>query len=128
MNEQLVKAGIPILVLLISTSFKLFIGQNPSWFNFFKSMLEFPLNLIFTAISFVTGFLITKSETNFRVVFYLLSFILIVGIITLIWRKATSHFEEEKYWTAIILTSLNYSISLTVLVISINVLKGIFLI
>lgn len=123
--EILINILLPVLLLMLQFSLKFFIDRKVNAFNFVLSILEFPLSTIFLSLSFFAAFLMTnKSRLEEGFALFLITVIITVFSV-FFWRRAVNHFENEKFLYAFLLGLLNFSISIPLLLYSINILINI---
>lgn len=115
---------LPIILLGVQFSLKLFIDRRVTGFNFVTSILEVPINMFFVSLSLLAAFIIRGSGDiqNVFIIFLIILVILMFGIF--IWRRSLDHFERENFWSAFGLGVLNLILSVPILIWIICFLKN----
>ena len=113
---------LPIALVVFAGTVKLFVNQTASIVDVIMTLLELPTDIAFLSTSFVSGYVIVTTD---KIDTGLLTFIIYVVasiIVVAIWRVARRQFSASKWIRVVLLTVINYSISLVGLVWAINLL------
>jgi K+ transporter len=113
---------LPILLLIFAFLLKLFISREVGWPDFFESLCELPVDVMFLSISFITVSVISvkHDHSSGMLVFIILNIVLIPVI--LIWRSSRKKLDDQKKsW--IIFTSLNLLFTSFIALYSLNQVK-----
>jgi hypothetical protein len=115
---------LPIAVLLLSFLLKLCIDRSVEIPLFVRSIYELPVDIIFLTISFLVAYTIsTNDELKNNGLYYCFIFLIVSIVNVIIWRRAVKLFELEKLSWSIILTSINFAVTIYCLNIAISFLS-----
>lgn len=87
-----------------------------------KAICELPVDMIFLSISFLIAFIISNDENrNDGLLYWIVYLIISIGVV-FVWRRSIKVYEtgQNKSWLALIF--VNLFITITCLIISINLL------
>lgn len=114
--------AMPIIVLLLSFSLKLFIDRTTTVNDAITSSLELPVDIAFVSLSLIIGFTISPHGDPQLGLLWFCSYLIATIFIVVFWKKSiNSYITNGKFF---IFGSLNYVISITGLVLSIKLLLG----
>lgn len=115
---------LPIVVLTLSFLLKLYIDRNVEIPLFVRSIHELPVDIIFLTISFLVAFTISvKDDMKNSGLLYCFIFLIVAIISVIIWRRSVKLFELEKTFQSILLTSINFAVTIYCLNIAISFLS-----
>jgi hypothetical protein len=116
---------LPIAVLLLSFLLKLSIDRTVEIPLFVRSIYELPVDIIFLTISFLVAYTISTSNSlKNNGLFYCFIFLIVSVLNVIIWRRAVKLFEQSKYFWSIVLTAINFSITIYCLNVAISFLSN----
>lgn len=114
--------AMPIIVLLLSFSLKLFIDRTTTVNDAITSSLELPVDIAFLSLSLIIGFTISPNGDSQLGLLWFCTFLIATIFIVVFWKKSiNSYTTGGKFF---IFGSVNYVISITGLVLSIKLLLG----
>jgi hypothetical protein len=115
---------VPISLLGIVFIVKLSLDQTVTLPSFLKSLIGLPVEIAFLTASFFAA-LTLKSQSNQVLGFTCFTiFLFIALLIVLLWRKALHRYEMTHFWWMFFISLINFAISITGLLYSINLLIG----
>lgn len=105
---------LPALLLLIGFLFKMVIGRKWNVPEAVQSVCEFPVDVIFLALSFCVGYTISHLDNQSMGLLYSFVGIVMATVIVQLWRITLTLYENKskykyKYWVLIL--AINLSIS-----------------
>jgi len=94
---------LPSALVILAFACKLFIDQHPTLPILIKSLYELPISIVFLAVSFVTGYVITFPAKVGLGLSYLFTFLICMVLSIVLWRRSTLYFERNfRFWSAVI--------------------------
>jgi hypothetical protein len=107
---------LPLILLGIQFSLKLFIDRRATAFNFTTSILEVPINIFFISLALLSALIISGSGDIQKA--FILSLLLLPALIISIflWRRSVEHFENKRFFLSSVLGILNYVLALPTIV------------
>ncbi|GLG82262.1 MULTISPECIES: hypothetical protein [Acinetobacter calcoaceticus/baumannii complex] len=113
---------LPVIVLVLSFSLKMFIDRQTTAHDAISSALELPVDIIFLSISLIVGFILVPRADTLTGFVWFCAYLILAIVIVFIWRRSTNmHINNGKY---IGLGFLNYLLSISSLYFSIKLLTG----
>ncbi|MBY6135130.1 hypothetical protein KUV61_04775 [Nocardioides marinus] len=119
MNLDLV---LPISVIALAFTVKLFVDRSTSLPDFVASILELPVDIMFLAISLMVGLAIASADGENEHTIYLILLIILAIIVVGLWRKSAMFFENEHFKMSVGLAVASYTISVTSVVATIKMI------
>ena len=110
----------PLLLLILKFVYKLFISEKSNFQKVWESILQTPIDVFFVALTLLTGSIIlcpTIGRFGLFITLTVLAFIVVV-----IWKCSPLELTGKKIVCASFLALINYLISVTSLIIIINLL------
>lgn len=121
-SAEIVPWALPVLLVGIAAFFKLAVGQPITLDSFARSLFEFPVDILFVAISLIIASAITDPNDLATEMISLLGSIIVALLVIIIWRGSNSRYAGEHFLAAYALVILNLAASTAALVWSILVL------
>ncbi len=103
---------LPIAILILAFLLKLFIDRNVEIPLIIRSIYELPVDIIFLSISFIAAFTISTGIEKNEGLFYCFVYLIVAIINVIIWRRTIKLFERGKTFWSIILTLVNFFITI----------------
>lgn len=120
----LAEVGLPVFLMILAFSLKLFVGKNTSIADFVQAIIELPADVMFLAMSFLAAFIMTHNGQTQREMLVFLAFVISAIVIVAFSKKAIIAFEDDKLLKPVIFSSINYGLSLGSIICSLTLLKG----
>lgn len=124
---ELAEVGLPIFLMILAFTLKLFVGKNTSVADFAQAIIELPKDVMFLALSFLAAFIMTHSGQTQREMLVFLAFIVSAIVIVAFSKKAIIAFEDDKVLKPVVFSFINYGLSLGSIICSLTLLKGVTL-
>lgn len=115
---------LPVVLLLMAFLLKLLIDQTATLPLFLRAIVEFPVDVAFLATSFTAAFTLSRTAEQNAGLLYFCAFLIGTILIVFCWRRAIRLFEAGRYWSMFFLSSFNYGVAITGLVLAIGMLCG----
>jgi hypothetical protein len=108
---------LPIAILVLAFLLKLFIDREVKVPILIRAIYELPINIVFLALSFLIGYTITSTDIIIKNECLLFSIVITMLAIfnVVLWRRSLSLYERGNRFISILLTVLNYSLSIFLL-------------
>lgn len=117
---------IPLVVLALQFIIKLTVGRQLKTETLLVALCELPVSLIFPSVTFTIIFSSSNNDINHYGLLYLIAFIIIACIVTLIYRKCLEiNDKNSRDFNIYLLLILNSLISIYCLFKSTGLLLGI---
>ncbi|EJG0664861.1 hypothetical protein C4G29_RS22635 [Vibrio parahaemolyticus] len=121
----LAEVGLPIFLMILAFTLKLFVGKNTTAADFIQAIIELPIDVMFLALSFLAAFIMTHTGQIQREMLAFLAFIVSAIVIVAFSKKAVIAFEDDKVLKPITFSLVNYGLSLGSVICSLTLLKGV---
>ncbi|MCU8238606.1 hypothetical protein M2G88_21570 [Vibrio vulnificus] len=121
----LAEVGLPIFLMILAFTLKLFVGKNTSAADFIQAIIELPIDVMFLALSFLAAFIMTHTGQTQREMLVFLAFIVSAIVIVAFSKKAVIAFEDDKVVKPVTFSLINYGLSLGSVICSLTLLKGV---
>lgn len=113
---------VPLLLVLLQFVLKLFVGEQASWHQTWKNILQSPVDTGFLALSFTGTLIILKPDSVGGLFATALIFLFFLVISIVIWKISPTHTTKNDLMTSSGLILLNYFITGMMLVYSVSLL------
>jgi hypothetical protein len=117
---------LPVILLALIFSLKLFIDQQVTVPIFIESLLALPIDISLLATTFVAAYIISVAQAIDYALFVFIIFIIGSIIIVFLWRRSRRFFEQHHFVSSFILALINYISCLVGLVFSVRLLIGFY--
>ena len=114
---------LPITLLFLSFLLKLLIDRSVDIPIAIKAICELPVDMIFLSISFLIAFVISNDENRNEGLLYWIIFLIISIGVVFLWRRSILVYEKRENNSWRILLGVNLFVTITCLIISINLLS-----
>lgn len=101
---------LPIVLLVLIFTFKLFIDRRVSWADFIITFLDFPTSVLFVGISFVIAFTISSGEDVGIGLIVFVIYLAGTALVVFFSRRAVTYFENHRSILSGSLGFLSYAI------------------
>ena len=110
---------LPIALLFLTYTLRLFIDRSVDGFEFLKSLCEFTVDIVFLSLSFIIAYTVTHKEHQAEGLLYFIIYLILAVIVVFI-RRRSIKLLEIRNWCWVLLFVLNIAISVTAIFGSIS--------
>lgn len=107
---------LPLVLLGLQFSLKLFIDRRATAYNFITSVLEVPINMIFVSLTLLAAFIIAGIGDVQKAFILFLAILSILIFCIFIWRRSIEQFDKKYFYWTFSLGILNLILALPILV------------
>lgn len=125
--------SIPVILLLLKFAFKLWVGETLDGINFWKAILQSPIDVGFLSLSFVASAIIKSSViqdnklvhgNHFAMCFVIfVVYLLIIVVSIVLWKLTPSEITKKDIIKASFVSFINYAITISMLVYGIMLIR-----
>jgi hypothetical protein len=116
----------PIAVLVLSFLSKLFIDRSTTMPQTIESILEFPVDITFLAISLIVGFTISPTGNPRDGMAWFALYMIFAILIVFLWRRSVKCFDNGWSWWLLFCAIINYPLAIYALINAIQLVsKGV---
>jgi hypothetical protein len=115
---------LPGMVLLLSFTFKLVIGQKPNRFDFLEAILYLPTDIMVLALSFLVAYALRVGLFPLTAFILLVTYFLFLALARCFCKLAIDRNDHKSYYATVAWAFLAYLISVPSAVASAAVLIG----
>ena len=109
-----------VIILIIAYGLRLFIDQVADKQLTIEATYQFPVDLVFAALTFAAAFVVGKSHSNTVGGIYFAVYIVVAMVSVVLYRRSRKQFDADKFRLSITLFLLNMLIALTTFVSSVR--------
>lgn len=120
--DEILPFALPFALVALGVFFKLVVGQTVTLDAVVRVLFEFPVDILFLAISFLVASAMIEPKDLAIELISLLSGIIPVMIGILVWRHSNNLYSNNKFVFAFLFTFFNLFVSFAFLIWSILVL------
>ena len=114
---------LPIALLILTYTLRLFIDKSVDGLEFLKSLCEFSVDIIFLSLSFLIAFTISHKGREIEGLLYFIVY-LVIAIVVIFLRRRSIKLLEGGRWIWIFILLLNLTLSVTAIFGSISLFSN----
>jgi hypothetical protein len=114
---------LPAIILFIALMMKLFVDRIPDLPLAIVTAYEFPADMVFLALTFAAAFSISRPDEAGRGLVHFASYVCVAIISVALSRRSTRLFYKEARKTSVAVFLANFSIAISTLIISVNLVS-----
>ncbi len=107
---------LPLVLLGLQLSLKLFIDRRATAYNFAASILEVPINMFFISLALLAAFIIAGNGNVQKAFVFFLIVLFVLTFSIFFWRRSVEHFEKKYFFWAFGLGFLNLVLALPTII------------